>query len=135
MSSGDVPVEGVFTLHSRFTVTDTVDRLKAAFAARGVKLFVHIDQKAEAHAVGLDQPQVHLLIVGNPRVGTLIMQAIPLAGLDLPLKVLVWESGEGQVRVSCNEANYLAARVGLRSELVEGLRAFETLVAATVNAA
>jgi len=135
MLSGNAHVAGVFTLQSRFSITDTVERLKAAFAARGLKLFVHIDQKAEALAVGLDQPQVHLLIVGNPRLGTLIMQAMPLAGLDLPLKVLVWESGEGQVQVSYNDADYLAARFGLRSELVEGLRAFETLVAATVNAA
>ena len=71
------------------TVAETVARIIAELEARGMKLFTTIDHSGEARAAGLELRETKLVIFGNPRTGTPIMQAAPLAGLDLPLKVLV----------------------------------------------
>jgi uncharacterized protein (DUF302 family) len=124
---------GVVTLPSPWALAETLGRLRSAFTARGLKVFAHIDQQAEARAAGADQPPVHLLLAGNPRAGAPVMAAAPRAGLDLPLKVLVWEEAPGQVRVSFNSTDYLAARHGLAPELAQNLRGFEALVAAALS--
>jgi uncharacterized protein (DUF302 family) len=124
---------GIITHRSPWPLGPTLQRLQAAFAAKGLKVFADLDQQAEARAVGLDQPAMHLLLVGNPRAGTPVMVAAPLAGLDLPLKVLVWEEAPGVVQVSLNSADYLAARHGLPAELVKGLRGLEPLVATALT--
>ena len=74
---------------SHATVAETVARIIAELEARGMKLFTTIDHSGEARAAGLELRETKLVIFGNPRTGTPIMQAAPLAGLDLPLKVLV----------------------------------------------
>jgi uncharacterized protein (DUF302 family) len=133
MLSDATPTQGIITHRSPWALEPTLQRLRAAFAAKGLKVFADLDQQAEAHAVGLDQPPVHLLLVGNPRAGTPVMVAAPQAGLDLPLKVLVWEAPPGVVQVSLNSADYLAARHGLSAEQVQGLRGLEPLVKATLT--
>ena len=133
MSSEAAGAHGIITHHSPWPLGPTLQQLRAAFAARGLKVFADLDQQAEARAVGLDQPPMHLLLVGNPRAGTPIMVAAPQAGLDLPLKVLVWEATPGVVQVSLNSADYLAARHGLTPEQVQGLRGLEPLVSATLT--
>ena len=132
MSIGANP-NGTVTYRSPLAFEPTLDRLRAAFAAKGLKIFVEIDQQAEARAVGLDQPPMHLLLVGNPRAGTPIMTKTPLVGIDLPLKVLVWEWTPGVVEVSVNSADWLAARHGLAAADVQGLRGLETLVGAILT--
>jgi uncharacterized protein (DUF302 family) len=119
---------GVVTLPSLWGLAETLARLRSAFAARGLKLFADLDQQAEARAAGAVQPPMHLLLAGNPRAGAPVMAAVPTAGLDLPLKVLVWEAAPGQVRVSFNSTDYLAARHGLAPELAQKLRGFEAVV-------
>jgi uncharacterized protein (DUF302 family) len=111
----------------------TLQRLQTAFAAKGLKVFAHLDQQVEARAVGLDQPPMHLLLVGNPRAGTPAMLAAPQSGLDLPLKVLAWEATPGKVEVGLNSADYLAAPHGLAPELTQNLRGLESLVKATLS--
>ena len=124
---------GVLVHRSPVPFEATLDRLRA-FAAQGLKVFADIDQQAEARAVGLDQPPMHLLLVGNPRAGTPIMTAAPLVGIDLPLKVLVWEQKPGVVEVAVNSAaDWLAARHGLAQEMVNGLRGLEMLVVAVLS--
>jgi len=120
--------QGIITHRSPWPLDQTLLHLRSAFAAKSVKVFAAIDQQAEARAVGLDMPPMHLLLVGNPQAGTPIMVAVPQVGLDLPLKVLVWEE-PGGVRVSLNSSSYLATRYGLGPELVQGLRGLELLVA------
>jgi uncharacterized protein (DUF302 family) len=119
---------GVVTHGSPWGVAETLRRLKDAFAAKGLKVFVDIDQQAEARAAGLDQPPMHLLLVGNPRSGTPVMAAVPQAGLDLPLKVLVWEGPPGETHVGLNSADYLGTRHGLAPEVLQPLRGLESLV-------
>ena len=98
-----------------------------------MKVFLDIDQQAEARAVGLEQPPMHLLLVGNPRAGTPLMVAAPPVGLDLPLKVLVWETPPGVVQVALNSTDYIAQRYNLTAEQVQGLRGLEGLVKATLT--
>ncbi|HEX3313923.1 MAG TPA: DUF302 domain-containing protein [Gemmataceae bacterium] len=125
---------GVLTLRSPWPLEATLDRLQTAFAAKGLKVFADIDQQAEARAVGLDQPPMHLLLVGNPRAGAPIMTANPLVGIDLPLKVLAWEATPGLVEVAVNSADWLADRHELTAEQVQGLHGLEMLVKATLTA-
>jgi uncharacterized protein (DUF302 family) len=107
---------------------ETLRRLKDVFAARAIKVFADIDQQAEARAVGLDQPPMHLLLVGNPRAGTPVMVTVPQAGLDLPLKVLVWAAPADETHVGLNSADYLGTRHGVATELLQPLRGLEALV-------
>lgn len=123
---------GIVSLRSRHSHADTLRRLTAAFAERGIKVFAAIDQSAEAAAVGLSLPPTSLILFGNPKAGTPLMRAQPLSALDLPLKVLVTESAPGQVMVSFNSAAYIIRRHSLAPELLNNLAAAETLIAGVV---
>jgi uncharacterized protein (DUF302 family) len=79
----------ITTKASPRSVSDTVSRLLELIEARGLKVFVVIDQSAEAQRVGLHLPQTTLVVFGNPIAGTRVMQTAPLVAIDLPLKVLV----------------------------------------------
>ena len=120
-------VEGVVTKVSPRPVSDTVARLVDLLGSKGVKVFAVIDQQAEARAVGLDLRETTLVIFGNPKAGTGVMEASPLAALDLPLKVLVWAEPGGATSVSYTAPSTVAARYGLipgtaaALEVVDGL--------------
>jgi uncharacterized protein (DUF302 family) len=133
MFSDKAGSHGILVHRSPWTLDQTLQRLQDAFKAKGLKVFTDIDQQAEARAVGLDQPPMHLFLVGNPRAGTPVMVAAPQSGLDLPLKVLVWEAPPGEVQVSLNSADYLAERYELTPELTQNLRGLEALVKATLT--
>ena len=127
------PVESdVVTKLSAHSVTDTVSSLTALLGAKGMKVFAVIDQSAEAGAVGLDLRPTVLVIFGNPTGGTAIMDAAPLAALDLPLKILVWADG-GQTRVSYLAPSTLADRYGLDPSLARNLEGIEPLIDAVVS--
>ena len=86
----------VVTLQSKYDFEATVARLKAALAARGVTLFADIDQSAAAAKAGMSLRPTRLLLFGNPKTGTPVMEANPHAALELPLKAVVWEeAGSG----------------------------------------
>jgi uncharacterized protein (DUF302 family) len=102
------------------TVGDTVSRLTALVDARGMTVFAVIDHSGEAQRVGLELRDTRLVIFGSPTAGTPVMQASPLAALDLPLKVLVWDD-DGQTRVSFTRPDVLAARHHLSDELASRL--------------
>lgn len=123
---------GVVTRSSPWSVDDTVARLSAILAARGVKLFAVIDQAAEAQAVGLQLRETRLVIFGDPRAGTPVMQAAPLAALDLPLKVVVWHHGN-ETKISYVEPAELERRYELSHELAAPLGALGLLVDAVIN--
>jgi uncharacterized protein (DUF302 family) len=78
---------------SPWTVAETVDRLVAAVEQREITVFARIDHAAGARAAGLDLPDEEVLVFGNPKAGTPLLQADPRIGLDLPLRVLVWDDG------------------------------------------
>lgn len=101
---------GLKTIPSKFTVDETVTRVKDILRAQNVTLFALIDHSGEAAKVGLEMPPTKLLIFGNPIAGTPVMLASPTAAIDLPLKLLVSEDASGDVWITVNTADYLRAR-------------------------
>jgi uncharacterized protein (DUF302 family) len=122
---------GVVTKVSPRPVAGTVTRLVDILGAKGVKLFTVIDQSAEARQVGLQLRDTSLVIFGSPAAGTPVMAAAPMAALDLPLKVLVWDDA-GQTKVSYYAAAALAARHRLGPDLEKNLAAIDALTDALV---
>lgn len=125
---------GVVTKLSPGSVADTTDRLTAVIAERGIRLFAVIDQSAEAEAVGLQLRDTTLVIFGSPQAGTPVMVAAPLAALDLPLKVVVWDDGH-QTKVSYTAPSEIAARYGLSDDLAARLAAVDAITDAACAAA
>ncbi len=99
-------------VRSRLTYNETVAALSAEIAKAGNTIFATIDQAAAAKGVGLTLRPTTLIIFGNPKGGTGLMVAFPLAALDLPLKLLVWEDA-GAVNVAYTSASEIAARYGV----------------------
>lgn len=85
---------------SEHGVQETMDRLEAMVGDKGLAVFNRIDHQANARKAGMEMAASQLLIFGNPKMGTAIMQQDPGAGLDLPLRVLVFEDGQGQTWIS-----------------------------------
>src|SRR5271169_6295424 len=117
--------DGIASQPSAYSVTETVDRLEAVVRSRNITVFAKIDHAAEASKVGLTMPPTQLLIFGNPRGGTPLMLAAPIIGIDLPLKVLVWQDSAGKVSVSYNTADFLRQRYGLNDEQAKTLSVVE----------
>jgi uncharacterized protein (DUF302 family) len=117
---------------SRLRVDETVTRLTKLLEAKGVKVFDVIDHSGEAAAVGLDLRDTKVVVFGSPAAGTPVMQAAPLAALDLPLKVLVWDDG-GQTRVNYAAPRELAERYGFDDALAERLAAIDAVTDALVE--
>lgn len=117
---------------SHASVEATVARLVAEVEARSMRLFTTIDHSCEARAVGLQLRETMLVVFGNPRAGTPIMQAAPLAGLDLPLKVLVRADGH-RTCLSYTAPAELAARYSLSEELASGLEGIHALTDAVLD--
>jgi uncharacterized protein (DUF302 family) len=93
-----------------------MNRLRAEVKAKGMTIFAHIDHAAGATAVGLSLPPTELLIFGNAKGGTPLMQANQTIGIDLPLKALVWQDQSGKTWLSYNDPTWLATRHGLDRE-------------------
>jgi uncharacterized protein (DUF302 family) len=106
-----------------------VEKLKAILQAKGVALFALVDHSGEAGKVGMKMPPTKLLILGNPKAGTPLMLAAPSSAIDLPLKILVWEDGQGKVWISYNSLQYLQKRHGLPQDLMQNIAGVETLAA------
>jgi len=106
-------VDGLTTVRSSFGPKETMDRLAAEVKAKGMTVFARIDHAAGAADVGLPLRLTEVLLFGNPKGGTPLMQAVQTIGIDLPLKALVWQDGSGTTWVSYNDARWLAQRHGL----------------------
>ena len=115
------------------SVEDTVARFSEVLGAKGVKLFAVIDHSGEAAKAGLDLRDTKVVIFGAPQAGTPVMQAVPVAALDLPLKVLVWDD-EGQTKLTYTPPAALAARYGLSDDLAARLAAIDPLTDAVIAA-
>ena len=123
-----VPVlDGVSHHPSQVSVAETVEALVGQIENVGAKVFAVIDQAMEARHVGLKLRPTQMVIFGNPVAGTPIMKAAPLAALDLPLKILVWQDDQGQVWLTHLDADWLASRYGLSPDLAKPLGAAEAL--------
>ncbi|WP_032935669.1 DUF302 domain-containing protein [Mesorhizobium sp. WSM3626] len=106
--------DGLITVQSRFGVTETIDRLAEVVKRAGLLVFARIDHRAGARDVGTALRPTELLIFGNPKGGTPLMQDQQLAGIDLPVKALAWEDEHGKVWLSYNDAHWIAERHDLR---------------------
>lgn len=124
---------GVVTVPSTYDASETVARLTDAAKAKNLLVFATINFARDAATIGLSMNDAQLLIVGNPRGGTPAMQAVPLAALDLPLKILVWSDANSKVWVSYNAPEYLQGRYGLSDELAKPLSGIGPLVAGALK--
>ena len=105
--------DGLITLRSASGPEETMNRLEAEVRAKGLTVFAHIDHAAGATAVGLALRPTDLLIFGNARGGTPLMQAQQTIGIDLPLKALVWQDASGVTWLSYNDPHWIAERHGI----------------------
>jgi uncharacterized protein (DUF302 family) len=123
-------VEGFRTVPAHRAVIDTLTRVEALARARGLTVFARIDFSGDASRAGLSLRPMGLVILGNPQAGTPLLAAAPTVGIDLPLKVLVWEDTEGRTWVGYNDAGYLQRRHQFPAELMENIAALGALVKA-----
>jgi uncharacterized protein (DUF302 family) len=116
---------GLITVASRLSVRETMDRLIAAVTSAGLLVFARIDHAANAAQIGMELRPTELLIFGNPKGGTPLMQDKQTAGIDLPVKALVWEDKERNVWLTYNEARWLATRHELGARSQDAIEAIE----------
>ncbi len=129
--------DGLVTIASRNTVSETLDRLEKVLKAKNITVFARIDHAAGAASVAMPLRPTELLIFGNPRGGTPLMQSNQASGIDLPLKVLAWQDAAGQVWLTFNDPAWFARRhhLGSASDVnVDELRLLlETLTRAAAD--
>ena len=113
-------MNGLITTRSSFGPRETVSRLEAAIGAKGMTVFAHVDHAGGAAAAGLSLRSTDLIIFGNAKAGTPLMQSVQQIGIDLPLKALVWQDDSGTTWLSYNDPAWLAQRHGL-NETAEGV--------------
>jgi uncharacterized protein (DUF302 family) len=126
--------DGVITRPSRKSVAQTIDGLRHVIEDRGFTVFNVIDHSGVAERAGVQMPDSKLVMFGKPAVGATVMLAVPVAGLDIPLKVLVWEDRNGAVSVSYNSPVFLAERHHLQGALRAPFDAVELMVEALLGA-
>jgi uncharacterized protein (DUF302 family) len=108
--------DGLVRVESIHSVAETGDRLEDLLRNKGITVFTRIDHGAGATSVELDLRPTEVIIFGNPQVGTPLMQCNQAVGIDLPLKALIWQDGEGKVWLAYNDPEYLAIRHDLGVE-------------------
>ncbi len=126
---------GLTTVPSRHDVKVTVDQLEAEAKAKGLTIFARIDHAAGARSVGLTLRPTELLIFGNAKGGTPLMQLQQTTGIDLPLKALAWEDAAGKTWLSYNEPAWLASRHGLTGQAGNSVNALASAIEALAKGA
>ncbi len=105
--------EGSVIAMSRHDAVETLRRLEASVAARGLTTFARVDHAEGARGVGLELPPTFVIIFGSPKSGTPLMQMSDTIGLDLPLKMLVRVDPQGRTLIAYDDPVWLARRHGL----------------------
>lgn len=119
-------MNGLTIATSQFPVKETIDRMISIVEAQGWQVFARIDHAAHARKNGLELRPTELLLFGNPKIGTLLMQDHQLAAIDLPMKMLAWDDEQGRVRIAHNSLQWLKQRHGLTDEAT--LRAIDEIL-------
>jgi uncharacterized protein (DUF302 family) len=127
--------DGLITVPSSVSVRETVERLVGFAASHGLIVFARIDHADGAAKVGLPLRPTELVIFGNPKGGTPLMQDRQTAGIDLPVKALAWEDADGKVWLTLNDAAWIAQRHGLGAASAQAVQAIAAGLAAAANAA
>lgn len=128
MNSTTLSEAGIVRMPSQHPVATTLERLESLLKERGIMIFARIDFSGDAARAGLTMRAEQMLIFGNPKAGTPLMQSAPTAGLDLPLKALVWEDGDGKTSIAYNDPGYVVRRHGLDAALAANLAAVVPLI-------
>jgi uncharacterized protein (DUF302 family) len=115
-------MEGLTTISSSFVPKETMARLVAEISAKGMSVFARIDHGAGAAEAGLELSPTELIIFGNARGGTPLMQAAQTVGIDLPLKMLVWQDSAHKTWLSYNEPGWIAQRHGVNESEPEVMK-------------
>jgi len=127
--------DGLITIRSCHGPMATMNRLETEVKAKGMTVFARIDHAAGAAAVGLSLRPTVLLIFGNAKAGTPLMQSMQTIGIDLPLKALVWEDASGVTWLTCNDPSWLAQRHELNLKLEAPVSAMAAALNAVTKAA
>ena len=120
--------EGIISKASKYSVVETLDRVESVLRTKGITVFARVDHSGEAEKVGLKMRPTQLLIFGNPKGGTPVMVAAPLAAIDLPLKALAWQDDDGKVWLSYNDPEFLEKRFGLTDEQIKTISGIGSLI-------
>ena len=128
-------VEGLNSVRSSFGPNETMDRLEAEIRAQRMTVFARIDHAGGAALVGLKLAPTELIIFGNARGGTPLMQSVQTVGIDLPLKAVVWEDTAGKTWLSYNEPSWIARRHGVANTDAIVSKMTDLLSAITTTAA
>jgi uncharacterized protein (DUF302 family) len=127
--------DGLITIPSSFGPEETADRLESEITSRGMTVFARVDHAAGAAQVGMPLRPTVLLIFGNAKGGTPLMQSDQAVGIDLPLKALVWEDASGKTWLSYNDPKWIAQRHGLGPDLDRVTDTLATALKAVTRAA
>jgi len=127
--------DGLLTIPSSFGPKDTMARLETGVKAKGMTVFARVDHSAGATAAGLSLRPTDLLIFGNAKGGTPLMQSVQTIGIDLPLKALVWQDAAGKTWLSYNDPAWFAKRHSLPAEAQATVKALSVMLKAVTAAA
>ena len=111
--------KGITIRPSSWSVKETMDRLVVILEEHKATIYARIDQQSEVHNAGQEIPPLEFILFGNPRAGGLIMAENPIAALDLPLKIIVWEDAAKAVWLAYNNASYLEERYALSHDVMK----------------
>ena len=135
MRGSAMAADGFITLKSNLEPKPTVERLEAEIKAKGLTVFAHVDHAAAAAAVSLQLRPTDVIIFGSAKGGTPLMQSVQTIGIDLPLKMLVWQDAEGRTWLSYNDPKWLSDRHGIGPGAEASVAAMTTLLDALARKA
>ena len=127
--------DGLIAIKSSHGPKQTVEKLVAELHAKGLTIFARVDHAAGAREAGMELRPTELVIFGNAKGGTPLMQANQAIGIDLPLKALVWQDASGETWLSYNDPAWLAQRHGLGNQVEAPVKAMSAMLGAVTKAA
>ena len=130
-----MPNHGLVSVQSRVPAKETLDRLLAALEKRKLTVFARVDHAAGAASVGLPLRPTELVIFGNPKGGTALMQDRQSTGIDQPLKALISEDADGKTWLTYNDPAWIAERHGLGAASAAAVKAMAELLRAIAQEA
>lgn len=130
-----MPNNGLVSVQSHVSMDETLNRLLTALAARTLTVFARVDHAAGAASIGLPLRPTAVVIFGNPKGGTALMQDQQSAGIDLPLKALIWEDASGKAWLTYNDPAWIAQRHSLGAGSAAAVKAMTALLSAIAKEA
>ena len=127
--------DGLITLPSSHGPSETMSRLEAAVKTKGMSVLARIDHAAGAAKIGTSLRPTEVLIFGNPKGGTPLMQSVQTIGLDLPLRALVWQDASGQTFLSYNDPAWLAKRHAVGRDVAASINTLSATLDAVARTA